>query len=506
MKRSTTSFGYLRQLTSPTNTLLTIALLLACGALTGVARAETIAEAMLAAWAHHPQLAAARARHDAAAAKVEIARSGYRPRLTAAGELGAGRGQSRLASATPRRYDQQRHGGLDAGWNSGWRASINLEQPVFDGHSTSSAVAEAKAGDRLARERVRGAEQSVLFEAATVYAGLYRDRQIEALRLRNTEALNEEVEATWQRSRQGVATKTDIAQTMARRAQAIAELATAKANVKASTAAYLRVIGHQPGQLQPPADPEPLLPDTLEDALRLARAENPSTLIAIHQSLAARHAIDRHRARRMPKVHLRAGLETGRTFQHSVANQHGASIALRVVVPLYDGGETAARIKQARSIKAGFIEELRDTRARVHANVVAAWVRLAGGRERSKLERAAAISNQQALTGIRDEIRLGQKSTLDGLNAQRELVMSEERIANGDHDLLISAYALLASTGQLTTRLVDDWSRQAKPTGPIWSARVKRNTGRQLARTWRMRVRPAGSVVRSWSMALTKSD
>ena len=54
------------------------------------------------------------------------------------------------------------------------------------------------------------------------------------------------------------------------------------------------------------------------------------------------------------------------------------------------------------------------------------------------------------MLGLREEVRLGQRSQIDLLDAQRELVASEVRVANSDHDHIVAAYTLLSAAGLLT--------------------------------------------------------
>ena len=121
-----------------------------------------------------------------------------------------------------------------------------------------------------------------------------------------------------------------------------------------------------------------------------------------------------------------------------------------MTVPLYDGGETNARVRQAQEINRGLAEDARGVRDRLQAGAVAAWTGLIAARERIAVERNALAESRRAVEGVREEIRLGQRSIIDGLDAQRELVNGEVRVATGARELLVAHYALLSAAGLLS--------------------------------------------------------
>ncbi len=429
--------------------------------------AETLAEAMAAAATRHPALKAEQARKRAASAGVDVARSGYYPRLNAFGDIGYGTGNRGL-SAGDNSTTSSGSRSFDDNWSGRWGYGLHAEQSLYDGGRTRSAVAEAHAGEGAATSQVRVAEQSVLLEAAIAFTDLVRDRQIEALRSRSKAMLDEEVTAAQERLKRGAGTATDVAQTRARHAQALADLIVAKAESKVSVSEYERIIGRVPGKLERPSVPESRLPKNVQTAMADAEAKNPASIVAEFKEQASRHTVDRLAADGLPQVKLRGGIEGDRGFSSSsdTVDRDSASIAVRVNVPIFDGGETTARVKQARELNTGIAEDARRIREQVRAGVSSAWARLAAGRERLRYEREAVQASRRALDGVRQEIKLGNRTTLEGLDAQRDLVASEVRLAASERDLIVASYALLSVTGQLSLD-----SAPESPRGPNLSSK-----------------------------------
>ena len=396
-------------------------------------QAETLAQAMAAAWQHHPALMAEHARKRAADAGIDIARSGYFPDVNATGEIAA-------ANETLR----------GNAWTPAGNYSVSAEQTLFDGFRTTSAVDEALADAGAAAAGVLDTERAVLLEAVKVYADVLRDRNIQALRKRDIGMLDEQVKAAQENLSKGAGTLTDVAQTRARRAQATADLITAMAEAEVSAAEYERVVGHPPSKLKRPSIPKSSLPTSLQAALESADRFDPATQRAQLKAKASRSAIERVRADALPQVKARAALEGNRGLSALAGDRDVASVGLRVSVPIFDGGETSARVAQARELSTALSGDARGAQERARAGAVTAWKRLAAARERLVAEREAVTQNRKALEGIREGIRLGQRSMLEALDAQRDVVAAEVRVGSIERDLLVSAYVLLAATGALS--------------------------------------------------------
>ena len=232
--------------------------------------------------------------------------------------------------------------------------------------------------------------------------------------------------------------------------------------------------------------PESSLPKTIDDAIASADTQNPIAIAAELREQASRHTVDRLAADRLPQVKLRGGIDGERSFSSGPEDRDSASVAVRVSVPIFDGGATTARVEQAKHVNVSLAEETRGIREKIHSSVMAAWARLTGGRERLAYEQVSVKASRQALEGVREEIRLGQRSTLEGLDAQRELVASEERLAAGERDLIVAAYALLAVTGQLTLREAQGSSKTAAAaSAETKSERGKRKADAPNSSAWR---------------------
>ena len=88
-------------------------------------------------------------------------------------------------------------------------------------------------------------------------------------------------------------------------------------------------------------------------------------------------------------------------------------------------------------------------RNQVRQSVIAAWGRVEAQVGVVRAARAAVSANEIALTGVREEAKVGQRTTLDVLNAQQALLQSRTTLVTAEHDQVVFSYQLLSSIGRL---------------------------------------------------------
>ncbi len=399
--------------------------------------AETLDEALAATYGYNPRIDAERATLRATDEGVARAMSGYRPSINGQADVGRQRIDTRPPSAaegtlSPRGY------------------AIQLTQPIFRGFRTTNAVNQAEADVRAGREILRNVEQQVLLDAVEAYMDVVRDQEIVRLRENNLKVLSEELRATQDRFAVGEVTKTDVAQSEARRAGAVAQLDFARASVKSSRARYQQVVGHQPGSVSQPRLKEEAIPKSLDDAIAIGTNENPNVVTALYREQSARFAVDLVRGELLPELQLEATYQDRFSSSQFIDEQETAIIAGRLNVPIYDqGGEVYARVRQAKHAHVSLLQEIEVARVEVQAQIVAAWSQLLANRAQIVSAEAQVDANQTALAGVREEERVGQRTLIDVLNAQQELLDSQVNLTTARRDLIVTAYQLQVAIGHL---------------------------------------------------------
>ncbi|MEO0672572.1 MAG: TolC family outer membrane protein [Pseudomonadota bacterium] len=398
--------------------------------------AESLHQALTSAYETNPTLDAQRARLRATDETIARARSGWRPRVTGRANYGHERLKTKPQSTSSGRSAEYGYG-------------LNITQPLFDGFRTRSAVNQAEARVREERARLRLAEASVLLDAATAYMNVVRDQMLVRLNEANVGVLTKELRAARARRAVREVTRTDVAQAEARRARALSALDEARAALKASRADYRRVVGHDPQGLRKPPMKLKLVPRTLDTAIQFSTREAPRVHLALYREAAARHEVDQIWGELLPQVRIEGDFEKQHSPGFGTREQESASISGRVTVPLYAGGETRARVREAKHQHVGRLQEIEQARRDVESRTTAAWSRLKAGRARIESDRIQVRASQTALDGVRAEQAVGQRTLLDVLNAEQELLEAKAALIRTERNAVVAQYTLLAEMGRL---------------------------------------------------------
>ncbi len=418
---------------------VSVCALAAALAMTGSApvSAETLQEALAATYRSNPRIDAERARLRATDEDVARAQSGFRPQVGATAEISRERSSSKPSSTSN-------------GSNDPWGYQVNITQPIFSGFRTTNAVGQAEAGVRAGREDLRSVEAEVLLEAVRAYCDVVRDQSIVRIRDRNVEVLSRELDAARTRRAAREVTKTDVSQAEARRARAVSEADFAKANLKIARARYLQTVGHAPTGVSAPSARLKALPRSLDEALEIAERESPIVVSSLYREEAARYNVDKISGELLPEVQLEANYSHAGDTSSVIEEQVDARITGRISVPLYEGGETRARVRQAKHTHVSLLQEIEQARTETTGNVTAAWSRLIASRAQLKSDQIQVEATQTALEGVREEERVGQRTLLDVLNAEQEYLEAQVQYASTKRDLVLAGYTVLGQIGRLT--------------------------------------------------------
>jgi len=415
-----------------------LALYVGQGVLSTGAGAETLVQALGEAYRFNPRLDAARATQRATDEEVPRALSGYRPSIEGSADTSWQR--TTTAPATGANGDSNPRG-----------YQVGLVQPLFRGFRTVNSVSAAEATVRAGRETLRLAEQSVLLEAVTAFCDVVRDTAIVRLRENNVTVLTRDLRATQDRFNVGEVTRTDVAQAQARRAAAVAALDLARSNLKTSRATFERVVGHPPSNLVE-ARASTLVAKTLEGNIEISLRESPSVVAALYREQAARHTIDVVRGELLPTAQLESSYSKRFDSSPSIDWVETTTVTGRVTVPFYTGGEVEARVRQAKHTHVQRLQEIEQARTEVQAQVVTAWAQLQAAQAAVESDRSAVDANRIALAGVREEERVGQRTLLDVLNAEQELLNSEVNLVTDQRNVVVSSYTLLSTIGRLNVQ------------------------------------------------------
>lgn len=420
------------------------ALLLSAGlvaAWPSAASAQTLEEALAAAYRSNPTLAAERARLRATDEQVPQALSNWRPTVETYGAVGKRqldtKGRAELGTGTqnltPRTYGAQ------------------INQPVFRGGQTVAETRAAENSVRAGRARLDSVEQNVLLNAVAAYMDVYRDQAVLELQIRNEQRLGRQLTATRDRFQVGEVTRTDVFQAEARLAGATANRVGAEGSLERSRATYRNVVGEVPGVLAQPTIPTNL-PSDLGRVVAAAKDQNPDIIAAEFSERSSLDTVDQIRGELYPSVRLSgtAQRDWERTFEGARTTTYEALVNLDV--PLYQSGAVYSRIRQSKQNVVENRKRLDQTRQDAIESATSAWNDLQTARAALRSFRTAVQANEVALEGVQREAEVGARTVLDVLDAEQELVDSQVNLVRAQRDEYVAMFNLKTALGELTAR------------------------------------------------------
>jgi len=416
--------------------------------------AETMQSALAKAYENNPQLNAQRAIVRQTDESVAQALSGYRPQISANASVGRQHSETtELFPAIPGILPHSASIEIQ-GPTTPRSVGVTGTQTLFNGFQTGNRTRAAEGQVSSARETLRVMEQSVLLAAATVYMDVARDAANLEVQQNNVRVLQQTLKDTRNRFNFGEVTQTDVAQAEAQVASGEASMHSAEATLMGTRANYRRIIGIEPNSLAPASPVDNLSPPVLDRAVAVGQVENPSVTAAMFGVDVATLQVRIAEGALYPTV----------TLQGNVQQQYDANIttpklltetaSINLSVPIYQGGAEYSAIRQNKENVGQQRLNVDQVRDQVRANVIQAWGQLDAAKAQVEAARRQGAASEIALTGVRNEAGVGQRTTLDVLNAQQALVNARVNLLVAQHDRVVASYGLLSAVGRLSAQVL----------------------------------------------------
>ena len=412
--------------------------------------AETMESALAKAYAGNPQLNAQRAIVRQNDEGVAQALSGYRPTLSATASVA--RDYTNTTGVIPPIPPALPNGISYSikGYTDPWSVGVTGQQTLFNGGQTANKVRKAESQVSAARETLRMMEESVLLSAATVYMDMSRDTANLEVQQNNIRVLQRTLKDTQNRFSAGQVTSTDVAQAEAQLAAGQASLYAAESTLMTTRANYRRIIGIEPANLAPAAPVDRLAPTTLNAAIAVGTAENPSVTAALYGVDVAQLQVKIAEGALWPTLALQGGVQQQNYPNILTPNLFLGTVMLNLTLPIYQGGAEYSAIRLDKETVGQQRLNVDQVRDQAQANVVQAWGQLQAAKAQVEAAVRQNEASERALEGVRNEAQAGQRTTLDVLNAEQALVNARVAMIVAQHDRVVASYSLLSAVGRLS--------------------------------------------------------
>jgi outer membrane protein len=396
------------------------------------ASAETLQDALVAAYNSNPQLQSERAALRGTDEDVASAKSGYRPFVGS------------QATIDKNYFDVD---------GTSYSGGVNVQQNLFRGGRTRNSVDAAEYGVKIGREQLRSIENTVFFGTVSAYMDVVRAQSELELNDNQVKVLQRQLKATQDRFRVGDGTRTDVAQADARVARAISGRTAAQGGLTTSREAYRRVVGQLPGALERPAA-LPGMPKSVDEAVDVALQSSPQLQSARYLERLASKQVAIAKGAVLPS----ATADVGVNYRDQPLTSFGGAgrntvtagtVGATVNVPFFQSGAEYAAVRKAQQLRSQRMIEIATAERAVVEQVRSAWAQLESATSSILSSEAAVKANEIALEGVKMEQTVGSRTVLDVLDAEQELLTSRVELVRTQRNETVAAHGVLAATGQL---------------------------------------------------------
>lgn len=374
--------------------------------------------------------------YKAASEEIGVAAGGFLPRV----DLTVGKGRESLEEPPAQ--------GKDTYGRTNYVLSLN--QMLFDGFATRNEVRKLDKAKLVRYYELLEASENVALEAAKAYMDVLRYRFLMALAEDNYVQHKATYEQILRKTQSGVGRRVDLEQAGSRLALAEVNLTTESANLHDVTARYQRLVGELPPDvIYPPALAGNAYPRQAKEALDTLYRKSPVLLAAIENVESAQYGVHARRAAYSPKLDFRVRTDNSDDYKGTNRDRVNNVAELVVTWNLFNGGADRARERQyieqknvALDLREKACRDTRQTLLIAHNDVV----RL---REQASFLALQVSLLEKTRDAYRDQFNVGQRTLLDLLDTENELLSARRSAVNADTDLTLAYFRTYAAMGTL---------------------------------------------------------
>jgi outer membrane protein len=203
-----------------------------------------------------------------------------------------------------------------------------------------------------------------------------------------------------------------------------------------------------------------MLPKSVDQAIAIAAGDHPAIIATEHLVDAAAFSVKSTEGALLPQVSASAGV--ARTYRNTEINglpgvgsdqdgtNNSATVGATLTIPIYTGGRVSALVRQSKESLGQARIQVDVSRDQVRQAVVSAWSQYVAARESVAANVQTVAAQQLALNGVIEERNVGQRTTLDVLDAQADVITAQINLAGSQRDVVVASYAIISAMGALS--------------------------------------------------------
>jgi outer membrane protein len=331
--------------------------------------------------------------------------------------------------------------------------SVNIEQKIFQGGGGIAKFKKKKYGQSIGKFKLKKVEQEILLEAVKVHTNLILNKNKVNINLINVDLFERQVETDQNRLEKGEINLTDLAQSEASLAGAIAALISSQNDLVTSKANFENIIGIKPSENVNGINEINLnLPESLATAYKISKSENPDLQIASFEFKQAKLDIIIAGSSLSPSATLSYKIAEQDDFSTAVQDRTQETVTATATWPLFSGGSNIFNLRKSQELRNQKELLFQDAEKAVKTNVANAWSKYQSSKSVLDSIKSQVKASEIANEGITQEYESeGSRTTLEVIQSRSILLNSKINLADSERNYLISQFDLLSSVGRLTS-------------------------------------------------------
>ena len=330
-------------------------------------------------------------------------------------------------------------------------AGIKITQPIFNGGSTINSIKSAKKKIKAQRLKLKYTEQIVLLEAINIFSSLAAKKKELLLNQKKEESLKKKFELAENQFEIGEITMTDVSIAKARLSLARSDFIKTESELFAIGVKFKALVGIESQKPELFFD----FPDLKKDLTQLTSKmieQNPELLSILFNIKSLNSDIKSLYSRKLPSVKLEAELKKNKGYFRSDSSREVMSAFASVSIPLYQSGLASSKI---RELKKELSSEKEFHKLKVNEykyNLANSWSGFNSSKSKIDAYKTQIEANQYYLEGLNQEMMLGERTLIDILDAEEELIESEYNLIKSFEENFNSYFEILFYIGELNSK------------------------------------------------------
>jgi len=407
--------------------------------------------------AHDPTLASALNANQAAQEMIEQSKALYRPVVNFnAGGNATITNISFMGAGVPFRGGGQSF--------TGYQYGLEAHQPIYRKQNLV-AMDQAKTQVSLADKQLNLTQQNLILRTTLAYFDVLLTQDKIDLMASQKAAILKQLEQAKANFEAGTLTSTDVNDAQARYDLIVAQEIAALNDHQIALRAVQVITGEIPQKLATVrASVKPnTLNQSMEQWLEVAAKNDLNIQILQEAATLSDQEIERANAGHLPTLDAVANVSdnyASGSYYGFGSDLKMGSIGLQLQIPIYQGGATSSRVRQAVFNKQKALNDVDAARRQMEQETQRAYLNLNTSIAQLKAFEQAVVSSQSQFDSTTVGYDVGSRTSVDLLNAQQQLFSAKRDLLQARYSYLVNIIRLKAAAGIIVESDLEDINQQ----------------------------------------------